>query len=113
MKTEDQNNENEQLRQTPVSGSVFFKPNRYYKKKIAEERIPLDCQHYFKCEQIVNPERVSKDAFGIELVITPGKGMFHIHCTAKYIFSEYEEISKDEFLKATLSYTNQVALRFS
>lgn len=97
--------QNPQCVQTSVSGSGFFEINKYYRKKNSRD---IDCIYYFKCEELIN----STDAFGIELVITPGKKLFHIHCSAHFIFSEWEEISNDEFKENTENYINQVSVRF-
>ena len=90
-----------------VSGSGFFQANKYYRKKIQD--VDIDCDYYFKCEKVIN----EIDAFGIELVITPGKSLFHIHCSAHFVFSVWDEISKSEFVENTIKYTSQIAERFS
>jgi hypothetical protein len=87
----------------------FFETNKYYRKKRQEESLDVDCDYYFKCEKIIN----ETDAFGIELVITPGKNLFHIHCSAHFDFSGWEEISQEEFIDRTIKYSSQIAERFS
>lgn len=83
----------------------FFEPEKYY-HKIG----PNQNDHfYFKCDLIVNPENVNKDAVGSELYISPGTScaQFNLSCYRSN-FEGWEEISKKEFISKTREYVHRI-----
>ena len=95
---------NPQCVQTSVSGSVFFETGKYYHKIWVNG----DDHRYFKCDRIVNPNHVHKDAFGTGLYISPGTSCAQIYLSDYQCkFEGWEEISKEEFILKTKDYVSR------
>ena len=95
---------NAQSLQMAVSGSVFFETGKYYHKIWVNG----NDHRYFKCDRIVNPNHVHKDAYGTGLYVSPGTSCAQIYLSDYQCkFEGWEEISKEEFILKTKDYVSR------